>query len=164
MIFWNTKKLGDDLRMGRVSQVQSARYLVASVLLWTLLVELTYWIQTTRNALDGVWTVFSILAAIVGTWLCYRANARGDNRNLIERFICLSLPITMRVLVLQIALFIGVYFAESVGDNLGDQTTPLTLACEIAAILVFYRLMHNALLRTSGAVDEFGYATRLETN
>lgn len=161
MIFWNTQKLSDALREGRVTTAQSALYLAANVLIWSLLVELAAHVQTPKNILDYVLTAVSISSAIFGTWICYRANARGDNRDFIERYVCLSLPITVRVLVIEIALLIVVFSAESTAGTLSDQTTIPQMALYLVLIFAFYRLMWTALLRTSRAVDEFGYQTHI---
>lgn len=40
MIFWDTKKLGDDLREGRASPAQKARYFIIYSLVILLFIEL----------------------------------------------------------------------------------------------------------------------------
>ena len=41
---------------------------------------------------------------IIGTYVCYQSNKEGDNKNFMERMVCLSLPIGLRFLVLSLIM------------------------------------------------------------
>lgn len=45
------------------------------------------------NAIAGICARLAL--ALVGAWFCFNTNVRGDNRNIIERFLCLSVPLTL---------------------------------------------------------------------
>ena len=161
MIFWNVGKLGDELREGRVSAAQKTRYFIVYSVVMLLFVELVARVPKTYNVFDNIASVFALFATVVGTWLCHKANSQGDNLNFIERFVCLSLPTGVRVFVTTGVLFILLISAEGAAGISAEQTTPLQSALFIVGEFVYYLWLRRALLRTSGAIDEFGYATRL---
>ncbi|HEX8830109.1 MAG TPA: hypothetical protein VF705_03030 [Longimicrobium sp.] len=87
----NPLALARDLRADRVSEGVKARYLA---------------IGFTVQYVNMVWRSYSgsqppspsaLLVQGAGTcagfYLCYRANAAGDNRNFIERLFCLAVPL-----------------------------------------------------------------------
>lgn len=48
-------------------------------------------------------SLLMVCITIIGTWLCYRTNRNGDNKDFITRYICLWIPIAIRIALLGIA-------------------------------------------------------------
>lgn len=62
------------------------------------------WIYWTTNRWDIALDICSIAATIFGTFFVYKMNATGDNKDFIERFLCLSIPVLIQCF--SIALFL----------------------------------------------------------
>lgn len=64
------------------------------------------------KAYSGVMPVLGFAILIAGMILCYRANARGDDRDFISRFICLTWPLGIQIFVCSIPIvFAGMFVA-----------------------------------------------------
>ncbi len=104
MYFWNVNGLTRDLQEGRVGHREQMMYLAA----WA-----AYNIFAEQNA-RLTWEVPSeltigraltlLVIAVGGVFLCWRANCRGDGEHFVERFICISWPIRVKLTVVLFAL------------------------------------------------------------
>jgi len=113
MYLWNVNALIEDLRNDAVSQKAQFKYLFLTVLLWTVFSD-TYWSQDMAyNKYDVIISFSSIVIIIIELLLFYRINTNGDNKDLIPRYICLSIPVGIRTLVFFIPLFIIGVIGES---------------------------------------------------
>jgi hypothetical protein len=108
MHFWNTRSLALDLQAGRLDGRQQAGYLLATIILWSA--DLAAYTLTTLDhphwALPSI--ALDMLAMITGVLWCASINRRGDDRHLVERIVCLSLPLTLRFLVASIPAALAV--------------------------------------------------------
>jgi hypothetical protein len=141
MHLWNAERLAFALRAGRLGEAEKAKYLIAGSLLSSLSAGpgLTAW-RTTGGASRSA----ALLAVTVGgIWLCYLANRRGDGRAFVERFICLTVPVYVRWLVLYYAAWIALAI---VGQAVGRPRLPATAFGEWYPLLMlplFYALLHQ---------------------
>ena len=53
----------------------------------------------------GLYALIEFAFAVGGVWLCFRENSRGDNRQFIERFLCLQTAIAIRVYSVVFAIY-----------------------------------------------------------
>lgn len=58
------------------------------------------------NDFNFVTDIATMVIIALGITVCFFANRRGDGRNFIERFMCMSIPITLRVSFYILLLFI----------------------------------------------------------
>jgi len=100
MYLWKVNNLIDDLRNDRITEKESMKYLVVTSVLYILGNDSYFTIGLEYSYLDTISTFLIIAITIVGTLYCYSANNIGDNRDFIKRFFCLSLPVSIRLLVI----------------------------------------------------------------
>ncbi|HET6837842.1 MAG TPA: hypothetical protein VFH24_07340 [Gemmatimonadales bacterium] len=100
----------------------------------------------------------SLLITVAGILACFQANARGDNRAFLERFLCLSVPIGL----VTHAAYYGIYYALGlIGLALGlvrtdasnwDRNT-MGLVSSFSALILYYVWMRASIARAAGVRD-----------
>jgi len=91
MYFWNVKQLTEDLKEGKVSQKEKFKYFFVFMLLSSFVSEFAVLIDEINrfSVIEGLTVIFITMLGVV---FCYRINVKGDNKEYIDRFICLSFP------------------------------------------------------------------------
>lgn len=111
MYFWNDKKLAHDLHKGFVSEKQQMLYLLFVSILMSIFLTSTvgYNIWSVHAPLtlhdyasDIVYLAISILIILVS----FKINNKGDGKDFLLRYICLSLPISIKSIL--VGLILGV--------------------------------------------------------
>ena len=77
------------------------------------------------NFYDTIGSVFTLGISILGLYYCFKINAGGDNKDFILRVICLGLPVTIRVTITMIPVFIVVGILDIVylsGESLNEES------------------------------------------
>jgi hypothetical protein len=107
--FWWTRALAEDLRAGRVSERQRMWYLLGQTILVTG-VPVGFQFREAWPSLPAPveWLVIAAINA-AGVLYCYEANQQGDDRDFVSRFVCLSWPISMRMLALFAIVMAGLF-------------------------------------------------------
>ncbi len=150
---WNTSALVEELRAKRLSEREKAKYLAATWVVFSLLPYMYLEVPTSR--LLAVEAVLTILVTIIGIAACYRANARGDGEEFVGRFVCLSLPIGLRVLVAGLALYFAytivgyAVLGEERFDAVLSRYTIIDLVFTVAVGVAFYARLRSHILRVS---------------
>ncbi|UHA74880.1 hypothetical protein [Paenibacillus sp. 481] len=108
MYWWSTKKLIADFRAGQVSEKQKLKYLITFALLHAISAEVLLWLNSEEGVIYNIYDWITVLTHILligwGISACYKANVAGDGKHFIERFICLSVPITIRYITIIIPI------------------------------------------------------------
>ena len=188
MYFWNIKALEEDLRQGKVTPNEKIKYLFAFIVMYGFLKELiirvrpqyygdysadplgSFMMQWVSMQVFSVWTILRNgelllrwLFILGGVIFCYQANRKGDNKEFIDRFVCLSLPVSIRffAMLLPIILIgsnpIALYFlAAYLGQLLGpgpDSGSPFNPDSFFGLVIgvVYFIWIYRCLLRVSGA-------------
>ncbi|MBA2875435.1 hypothetical protein [Thermaerobacillus caldiproteolyticus] len=151
MYFWNVKALAEELMQKKITPQKKMQYLLAFILVETISVELSYWlgIYSKANIYDVLYSFFSIAINFLGVIFCYKANKRGDNQDFIERFVCIGLPISIRILFLGIVM-VGLYIP--IGGYFGFYTDSTNIIDFIICILLevlYYARMRSYILKIS---------------
>jgi hypothetical protein len=97
--FWNTKALAKKLRSRSLSQAEKMKYFVASSACYVLFFEVNGYLSESPDLWPILRSAVTVMTTIIGIIVCYRANAEGDGQEFIDRFICLSWPIAIEVVV-----------------------------------------------------------------
>ena len=103
MHFWNTQALAEKLRNECLTETEKLRYLLA----WIAFVLLGISGESRRNpsATESLINAFAAMAfVLIGVWFCFRPNARGDGKDFIGRFVCLSFPEAVKLALATLAL------------------------------------------------------------
>ena len=95
MYILNYKQLAEDLRDHKVSEREKLYYIIGTVVLSTPLLIPSA--PANHNDITGelVGIFILILLTILGTIFIYHKNQQGDGKNFIERYVCLSFPISI---------------------------------------------------------------------
>lgn len=106
MYLWNVKKLSSGLKENKISEKEKMKYFMVMMLIWTLMFSLSalFPVQLTDKLNYLTVSFFILVLTFVGLYSCYQANRDGDNKDFVARFVCISLPINIRLLVVVIAI------------------------------------------------------------
>lgn len=162
MHLWDVERIISQLRAGDLSEVEQTRYLIAGVILQLLIGRSS--VLSAAVSRQG-WTPFvfpaiAAIMAITGIRACARANARGDGRDLIARYVCLALPLTIRMYVLWAAAVLTLFVLTGYpGHSPGDVVTAwafwmVSLVLYAGLLTWFFRRLAQAVARASGAPAE----------
>jgi hypothetical protein len=107
--FWRTRALAEDLKAGRVPERQRMWYLFGQMVMLSSSVPVGFEFgEAWPSPLSAAATWLSMAAInAAGVLLCYEANRQGDNREFVNQFVCLSWPVTIRLLTLFIPALVG---------------------------------------------------------
>ena len=119
MHFWNVKTLARELAEGKVTQTEKMKYLLAYAILSTIVVQLVGWSGEHVSPILILQAVGVLVITVVGILACYQANRKGDGNEFIDRFICLSLPLTLQIGALTFVVYGAYWIAGSllVGEH-----------------------------------------------
>ena len=106
MYLWNTKALAKELKEGTLSESEKFKYYIVGTILYTVLLMLPTRGESTNTIDSLIGILIAILIIFFGTYMCYGVNKSGDNANFIERFICLSLPIAIKIFLIWVLVVI----------------------------------------------------------
>ena len=149
MYWWNIKALASELKSGKVSPFEKFKYFFAFMLVTSIFVELIYLfpLPESPTLFDYASSILVILITILGLILCYKSNKKGDNKDFIERFVCLSWPITIRLIVIIIAISVPYYLV--IGDSLVEVTTIVDVLFIIGYESAFYFWIYRHISQIS---------------
>lgn len=160
MYIWNTKKLITDFKNNNVSEGEKLKYFMIPAVLTMVAIGLFLYFPAIFNAifnltiLDAVdWSLVSVIFTIA-TIMIYRANKQGDNQDFLARYICLSFPLIIKMLVLYtIVIFvyyaIGFVVAYEAFDAFTSTTNFVNLILTVVLEIIFYGLLYKAVVNVS---------------
>jgi hypothetical protein len=109
MYIWNVNALVEDLSNAKIDQKEQVKYVLTYSLLGLLMADPVIY----KDLEYSVWTfcrsITMVVLVILGVLYCYNINKRGDDKDFILRFACLSIPIFFRIsaFVLVIVIILG---------------------------------------------------------
>ncbi len=104
MIFWNVEKLAGQLKQGELSSKQKLRYLLV-VFVFLGITPYAY-LGEAYNAAYGLEVLVVLFATIWGILYCHEANEEGDGKDFFERFICIGVPVGVRIMVISLPAYL----------------------------------------------------------
>lgn len=113
MYIWRVNKLVEKFRAGEVTERQQLYYLLVMMAL-TYVVSDPYvnslLAYETMNTLDILMLPIGLVLAVAGTlWCYYAAQGKQSPTGFIARYICLGLPVLVRILVLVLVVMFTVF-------------------------------------------------------
>jgi hypothetical protein len=154
MYFWKTKKLEAELRNGSLSQSDRYKYLMAFMIIVAICTEISLYIPETLSFISLFGSSFVVLITIIGTMFCYKVNRQGDNTDFIGRYICLFLPVTVRLIVFYILIYalymiLGTILLGYAFEKFTDSTNWIDVIFAIGLELIFYWKLSVSIRRVA---------------
>ena len=101
MYFWRIERLKREMAIRPLSESETLPYLVVNT---TLVTALSYIPDTFSNVWDTLSAIFSTFLAVVGTIYIYRQNGGADGQYFLQRYFAISWVVTLRLLMIFIAI------------------------------------------------------------
>jgi hypothetical protein len=149
MYLWNTEALAVKLKDGELSQKERFKYFFIFIVLTALLMEVCLYVGEIPSVITITEAAITLIITIGGTLLSYKKNRDGDNKEFIDRYVCLSIPILIKLTVLFVGCYIaymivGYMFLNETFDKDIDSTTWIDVLFTLLSELLFYwRLIHH---------------------
>ena len=145
MYIWNLKGLVQALKEGSLSNKSKRLYKVIGIFLLALGL-LTYPVLLVTqpfNILDIIDMIIYLVINLVGIYMAYRINQRGDGKRFWFRYISLYVPLTLRFIVLVLVVtIVGYTIISFIDSSLSlDETNWLDLIISIGVEIYFNILM-----------------------
>ena len=99
MYWWNVDSLADELKKGTLSEKEKMKYLLADSIATTAAIFLVSSVSRAASLMAILSAMAGVAIAVVSILLCFTANGGSNGRHFIERFVCLSWPVGIRVVV-----------------------------------------------------------------
>ena len=152
MYFWKVNALADDLKADRLSEKEKMIYFFLSSIVTVFFLEFSLYMGQVPDRVNITSSILNVLVNAAGLLFCYQANKKGDNKAFIERIICLSVPIGVRVIIASSLLYI-VYLIGFVvsGHEIDSASGVMDVLFGVAFEVIFYIYLGKSLYRISRA-------------
>lgn len=154
MYFWNVRALAEDLKLGQVTQEEKMKYFLVQTVIISLVFSFISHLASplySTGAMAFLESTMDLVVNVLGIWMCYEANKLGDNKEFLDRIICLSLPIGVRLTVFIIPLSFLIGIMTGWLDTAGAAQDLLNLVLGSGSLLIFYIWVRSYILDISGA-------------
>ncbi len=120
--------------------------------------ELSYYISEAPSTVAISESTLVVFITIFGTIWCYITNKSGDDREFIERFICLSIPVLIHLIVIFLILYsfymiVGFYLFEDAFDKFTETTNWVDAGFTILFGFYFYWMLSRAIKGVASGAD-----------
>jgi hypothetical protein len=155
MLLLAPARIADGLRDGTLPERSKFHLLLLTSVLGLLFGRRT---PTFRTYGDLVLIGLFLAVALLGLWSCYRANGGANGRAIVERFICLGVPVGIWLYGGYYLLYYGSYllFRPSVagaGPHLSSRLNGWSVATSFMAMVVYYWILSRYIRRSAGLVE-----------
>jgi len=157
MHFFNSKALACEIKSESLSQKELFHYFLGGAILHAIQIQ---WLalrgKTEFNYLGIIYAVTYLVIVISGSLFLFKTNSKGDGRSFIERYICVSFPVSLKIVCMQIA-FYAVYILILILANpfpvINSYTVQISYIYSIIGfvfIILFYYFMYSHLAFIAG--------------
>lgn len=108
MYFWNKKALEEKLIADSLTEREKFSYLFALTFAWLLGGTLSLFFLREVSDLMIIGQATGIVLSAIGIIWCFQINQAGDGKNFLERFICLSWIMSVKILVIYFAFLFAI--------------------------------------------------------
>lgn len=108
------RKLADDLASGRVTELDSLKYYAAGTVLAIVSQQAAAAGGINAPALFALDCVILLVASLAGVAFCWQKNGGSAGADFVLRMICLSVPVTIRMMLLYVLFSAAMYFSTGV--------------------------------------------------
>ena len=153
MYFWNIKALAQTLKEKKLSSYDKMKYYLIMTVAVTIVYEILSFVPTEISLITIADSILIVAITFIGIIICYKANQYGDkNEEFIDRMICLSLPITLRLIIICISIMIlymiiGYTFWGNEFDSFVEKTNIVDVIIEMGFELAYYIWIRSHILK-----------------
>ena len=139
---------------GEVSEREKFQYLLTwAVIGIALPTHLGGWTAWGRGRV--AFLLAGLLITMVGLVACFRANASGDNRAFLERYLCLSVPLGLLTYALYYAIYYGLGLVGFLSgwvdrDARNWDVYTMSIVSSMTALTVYYLWMRASIRTAAG--------------
>jgi len=149
------RRLAAALAAGDVSEREKFQYLLVWALI-SIMIPRHFGGWTGWSAVRVTFLAVSLLITILGLLACFQANARGDNRAFVERYLCLSVPLGIMTYALYYAIYYGLGLVGLVTgwvaiDASNWDRDRMSLVASVSALSLFFLWMRASIMRAARA-------------
>ncbi len=148
MYFWKVNALVEDLKNQRVSQRQKMYYYLADTVLAFIAIYTGSLVASKPNVLTAIEFLLGLSITVTGVLLCYEANRQGDDAEFIDRMVCLSWPIMVRLIVIMPIIYFT-YALLFLGENVPEETGIADVLFVSFFTVYYYKWLHSCILKVS---------------
>lgn len=159
MNFINDRELARRLRDKDVPSGERLMYLIMTYAALGIVTSNFYYaliFSPTVDLRDHLSDALFFLLMVIGTLICYRVNERGDDKEFIERVVCLTVPIAIQTLILAAVWYTICYYVLNAVEKINSRQI-FTLVVDILVfslplfiIYFYYRLSSAIGIASSG--------------
>lgn len=155
MNLFNDRELALRFSFNQVASRERFLYLLVYMLTLSLATSsllLSFIDYKQYNEWDALSDASVLAATLIGTICCYRTNRAGDDREFIERYVSLGVPVCVRMILYALVAYAAytAYLSIFTGEELPEQNTPFDAAV-IAAAMAYYYVRLNASIRIAAS-------------
>ena len=156
MYFWSIKKLTTDLKDNKISEKEKFKYFLTLVILELILINLIVYTWQEINTANLINSLITFVGFILAVTIIYKKNKKGDNKNYIERYVCLSLPAAVRAFVYSlIAAFIfGIIGTIVWGEQYTNTMASSDIFSNVMAFVFFVVLIHYWIYKSVAIISK----------
>lgn len=144
MYIWNYKKLTQELKNNTITEKESFKYIIGLTITASILISIIEYGPTRELTPINVLSSFTfIVLIIIGMAILFQANQKGDNKDFIKRYTCLSLPtfIQANVWLIITSFAIGIIIGISAGQEGMNFFTKHEIYFNTALTLIFMLIL-----------------------
>lgn len=108
MLLLDPGRVAAGLRTGELTEAQKAKLVLGGFVVVSLLTASSASVPRTWGGV--LYAVLYLACSVAGIWSCFRANEEGDGRSFVERYVCLSAPLSVLMYLAYVVLFYGAFF------------------------------------------------------
>lgn len=154
MYFWNVRSLETELKKRSLSQRDKYKYFLSFMIITVFGMESSLYLAEEPTFIMLSQSLSVLLLTIIGTIYCFKVNDRGDSNEFIERYICLFLPIFIRVSIFFVISFsaymiIGFALYGDMFDTFTDKINWVDVIFTIGFECVFYWYLASSFRRVA---------------
>jgi hypothetical protein len=122
MAIWTPARVAEDLRAGRLTESSKARYIVFAIIAQSVTGSRS--LRDVRPGVDTIALFMCLVITLIGVWAAIRANAAGDGRAFVERYMCIGVSLWVYIAAVYIAIYYVIYVFLARGQVVTAETYP----------------------------------------
>lgn len=100
MFFWNVNTLSSQLRKNQISEKEILKYFIGLIILDAVSAIHPPSLSVVYAKYQFIHISIFLLIDVLGAWFCFDANRRGDNKEFLNRMICLSFTSSIKFIAI----------------------------------------------------------------